>query len=103
NAKTSHFEPAKRSAVFRYALFGNSFAAPVSKTCSALPCASGSSGIARDNPGTDFLVTLGRAKVPGGTESWQAGTFMHELGHTLGLKHGGIDEVNFKPNYLSIM
>ncbi len=36
-------------------------------------------------------------------------TFMHELGHTLGLHHGGIDETgqgdntNNKPNYLSIM
>lgn len=32
-----------------------------------------------------------------------AGTFMHELGHTLGLRHGGQDELNRKPNYLSIM
>jgi hypothetical protein len=30
-------------------------------------------------------------------------TFMHELGHTLGLHHGGGDDVNFKPNYLSVM
>ena len=29
--------------------------------------------------------------------------FMHELGHTLGLKHGGSDNINYKPNYLSIM
>lgn len=28
---------------------------------------------------------------------------MHELGHTLNLKHGGIDHINCKPNYLSIM
>ena len=28
---------------------------------------------------------------------------MHELGHNLGLHHGGDDGVNFKPNYLSIM
>jgi uncharacterized repeat protein (TIGR01451 family) len=33
----------------------------------------------------------------------QAGTFMHELGHTLGLFHGGQDQDNCKPNYLSIM
>ncbi len=28
---------------------------------------------------------------------------MHELGHNLSLRHGGGDDVNFKPNYLSIM
>ena len=28
---------------------------------------------------------------------------MHELGHNLGLEHGGRDPVNCKPNYLSIM
>jgi len=29
--------------------------------------------------------------------------FMHELGHNLGLRHGGSDDLNFKPNYLSGM
>ena len=29
--------------------------------------------------------------------------FIHELGHNLGLRHGGADEENYKPNYLSIM
>jgi hypothetical protein len=33
----------------------------------------------------------------------EAGTFMHELGHNLGLQHGGADEQNRKPNYLSVM
>jgi len=28
---------------------------------------------------------------------------MHELGHDLGLHHGGGDDVNFKPNYVSVM
>ena len=28
---------------------------------------------------------------------------MHEFGHNLGLRHGGGDGVNYKPNYLSIM
>lgn len=30
-------------------------------------------------------------------------TFMHELGHTLGLQHGGGDGINNKLNYLSVM
>jgi hypothetical protein len=29
-----------------------------------------------------------------------ATTFMHELGHALGLRHGGPDDVNCKPNHL---
>lgn len=32
-----------------------------------------------------------------------AGLLMHELGHTLGLGHGGSDTVNCKPNYISVM
>ena len=28
---------------------------------------------------------------------------MHELGHTLGLHHGGSDDEGFKPNYFSVM
>ena len=33
----------------------------------------------------------------------QAGTLMHELGHNLGLHHGGADDLVRKPNYLSVM
>jgi hypothetical protein len=33
----------------------------------------------------------------------QRGAFLHELGHNLGLEHGGDEEHNFKPNYVSIM
>ena len=38
-------------------------------------------------------------------EDMQAGTLMHELGHTLGLYHGGAgtNDYNCKPNYLSVM
>jgi CSLREA domain-containing protein len=32
-----------------------------------------------------------------------AATFMHELGHLLGLRHGGLDPVNNKPNHFSVM
>ncbi len=38
-----------------------------------------------------------------GTVLQQAGSLMHELGHNLNLRHGGEDEVNNKPNYLSVM
>jgi hypothetical protein len=34
---------------------------------------------------------------------WMATTFMHELGHNLGLLHGGDSDINYKPNYVSIL
>jgi hypothetical protein len=57
----------------------------------------------------EFLVTLGDGWTPDssghsvGSQDQQAGTFMHELGHNLGLRHGGGDNINCKPNYLSVM
>lgn len=58
------------------------------------------SGVA-ELPGNDFMVSLGHAG--GGSRLEQASVFMHELGHNLNLCHGGRDDVNYKPNYLSIM
>jgi hypothetical protein len=59
--------------------------------------------------GNDFVVTL--AAVAGATatidkagdDDQVAATFMHELGHNLGLRHGGGDNDNCKPNYISVM
>jgi len=57
--------------------------------------------------GNDFFVSLGSFTGGVGNHDEQAGTFMHELGHNLGLRHGGnineVPSINFKPNYLSVM
>ncbi|HEV2120368.1 MAG TPA: right-handed parallel beta-helix repeat-containing protein [Candidatus Bathyarchaeia archaeon] len=53
--------------------------------------------------GSNFIVSLGLWTNKVGSVNEQAGTLMHELGHNLGLMHGGTDEVNRKPNYLSVM
>ncbi len=76
---------------YRYALFTHQ-QAPTN----------GSSGCG-ELPGNDFQVSLGTFTGGVGTPQQQAGTLMHELGHTLNLQHGGGDSINRKPNYLSIM
>ena len=85
-----------RRLVYRYAIYGHDHAHGI-----------GSSGIS-ELPGNDFMVTLGGwsdddLQSGGGQQVVEAGTFMHELGHTLNLRHGGGDDVNCKPNYLSVM
>jgi hypothetical protein len=59
------------------------------------------SGWSRGIPGHDVVITLG--SWGGGTQLEQAGTLMHELGHNLGLQHGGDEGTNCKPNYVSVM
>jgi len=86
--KAKYFE-ASRAPFFHYMLLANQHSGGTA------------SGISRGIPGHDFVVTLGFAG--GGTELQLAGTLMHELGHNIGLRHGGNDNANFKPNYLSIM
>jgi hypothetical protein len=94
---------AKRLA-FRYVVFGHDLA-PLASTAPGL----GSSGCAEVG-GDDGVVTLGSfsGSVAGhtgavGNTDEQAGTLMHETGHLLGLRHGGDDAVNCKPNYRSVM
>jgi hypothetical protein len=49
---------------------------------------SGSSGLG-EQPGDDFLVTLGSFSSQIGTDWDRASTFAHELGHNLNLSHSG--------------
>ena len=96
----------RRRVVFSYALFANS-----QETSGK----SGSSGIAEIN-GNDAMISMGDygfslAPTPGLTAeqnkqryiNMQASTLMHEFGHNLGLRHGGNENTNYKPNYVSVM
>ena len=67
-----------------------------------------------DVGGADSLITLGLWGAAGQTDQVESGTFMHELGHSNGLTHGGFYydtpgsyvptvEPNCKSNYQSIM
>jgi hypothetical protein len=85
-----------KALAFRYGLFVHNIS----------PAGNTTSGCAEIG-GNDFVVSLGTWAVVvdhnvGNTDQ-QAGTFMHEVGHTLGLRHGGGDNINCKPNYISVM
>ena len=69
-----------------------------------------------DIGGADSVISLGLWGVDGQTVPVESGTFMHELGHTLGLTHGGLYrtdlgggnysfsfEPNCKSNFQSVM
>ncbi|RGE45793.1 hypothetical protein DZC30_07585 [Comamonas testosteroni] len=86
----------RRKPIFRYLLLANS------QQASGNASASGSAELIGD----DFMVTLGNWNLKAGTlaqVNYQAATIMHELGHTLGLRHGGDENTNNKPNYFSVM
>lgn len=84
--------------VIRHCLFANAW-------CPA-NC---SSGMAAGVPSNEFFVAVAGSVFDSRDPiATVAGTFMHELGHTLGLTHGGARSeltcgFNYKPNYYSVM
>ncbi len=90
----------RRLGIFHYLLFANS---------QSLDGNLASNGSAEIN-GNDMLVTLGDRNLSSNAPEFtnqlihaQAASVMHQLGHNLGLLHGGNDNVDYKPNYLSVM
>lgn len=105
NIRASNFAPTGRAPIFHYMIFGHSIGVYSTNTN---PDGSKGIGIANatgiaEIPDSNFIVSLGAASGQVGKPLEQAGTFMHELGHNLGLRHGGTDDINGKPNYLSVM
>ncbi|HKW99167.1 MAG TPA: PASTA domain-containing protein [Bryobacteraceae bacterium] len=95
--KQSNFA-AERAPVFHYMIFAHNLGIYDNKGNLTF-----TSGISDDIPTDSFIVALGHYAGQVGNSFQQASTFMHELGHNLGLHHGGLDDTNYKPNYLSVM
>jgi len=53
--------------------------------------------------GNDVVISLGAFAGNVGSTGQQTGTILHEIGHNIFLDHGGVDGLNCKPNYLSVM
>lgn len=95
--KAQHM-PLAEKAIFHYLLLADE----VAPTGDLPPLSTGQA----ECPGNDALVTLGHEGLDVNDLlliNIQAGTIMHELGHNFGLRHGGNDEITYKPNYLSVM
>jgi len=128
--KTAHFDRRKRF-THKYAVYGHFVQCAGPGDCE--PCTPEfcgpskwqASGMA-EMPGNDLVVSLGGPQYPlepshtqGRDQAigFQTGTFLHELGHTIGLNHGGAlpvpgdvcsytpeqNRLNHKPNYISLM
>lgn len=83
--RREHFSNTRRG-VYRYGVWAHTFNN------------AGNTGIS--GAGANFAITRGNGAQGA---SGEIGVFMHELGHTLGLGHGGIDTQQQKTNYLSSM
>ena len=106
--------------VYHYGLSVNFYSKTKDLTCPTSPTTGFSSGVG-EVLGNDFVISLGcgwgafdATGASARSNDQQAGTFMHELGHNLGLHHGGAAtaiigrtsndyQMNCKPNYLSVM
>lgn len=98
-------------------MFVNNFPGTIPTASSTFAYLSGSTGNSEvffypdpDNnslPGNDFILSLGDQPVnPDGNlanECVQWRTLAHEMGHTLGFAHGGVDQNAYNTNYHSLM
>ncbi len=102
--KARYSDP-KRKSAYHYAIFGHYNTCGSGASCSLCnPSVSFGGGGRSELPGNDLIVSTGVFFDFGLTPAveHEAGLLMHELGHNLGLRHGGDTDLPvFKPNYLS--
>lgn len=90
--KDAQFVASKRRRAFYYVLFADRIQTPGDKDPSHM-------GIARGIPDSDLIIA-NCGQIPRADTTY----FVHELGHLLGLRHGGFEDLpQFKPNHYSVM
>jgi hypothetical protein len=109
--KPPHF-PSFLAPAYHYALFAHNHTCSVQTDCSACPgygqtveeLRPDSAGVAL-MPGRDSIVSFGYWNDIGApvTGMWITASFLHQLGHNMGLGNGGGDNLDRKPNYISLM
>ncbi len=93
--KAANFDNARRGRIYHYAVWANALVGGFSGVSDVDFGGSGS--------GDDFLVTFDDFPLGFQTRRSQVETFVHELGHNLGQRHGGDTHSTRKPNYWSVM
>lgn len=91
-----------REVVYHYAVFGNRFGGSESADARGIGEIGGNDLIVAFDETWQLRFTSDSFVAPRRSD-FLMGAFMHELGHNLGLRHGGADSINFKPNYVSVM
>jgi hypothetical protein len=120
----SNFSADQLRPFMHYAIFAHRHSCDSPEDCAQPECVNPDTGVnprfnetgLAETPGNDIIISLGQFRDSRTVLQTivEGGTFMHELGHNLGLDHGGPrfingipqgDQVrlNFKPNYLSVM
>lgn len=110
--ESQYFKP-KGNLPWHYVIFGHDLLGPGLEGTSGCRLVSGEAeisgftfAVAHHSIFPDLLKNHGLCQPHSFTSFCQmreGGIFMHELGHNLGLLHGGDENKNYKPNYISVM
>ena len=91
--KNTNFNDAIRGRIYHYGIWANSHPAGWS----------GISDVDWTDGGDDFIVSFDDFSNAYQTVQSMAETVMHEFGHNLNQKHGGVNHVRYNPVYSSVM
>jgi hypothetical protein len=93
--KAANFDNSARDRIYHYSVWGNMLVGGYSGVSDV--------DFGGTESGDDFVVTFDDFSASYQTQRSQVETFVHELGHGLGQRHGGDTHSQYKPNYWSAM